>query len=72
MKGWVSSLDKIDVETQRTTLKRLLEKFQDIRQGMSKSTRDTELTSCTLRQPGRAAPRPVTKTMGMQTSGNKG
>jgi integrase len=43
LKDWISSLDKIDAENQRTTLKQLLDKFQDIRQGMSKSTRDTEL-----------------------------
>jgi integrase len=43
LKDWISGLDRIDVETQRTTLKELLEKFQDIRQGLSKSTRDTEM-----------------------------
>jgi hypothetical protein len=31
LKEWISSLDKIDAQTQRTTLKELLEKFQDTR-----------------------------------------
>jgi len=43
LKDWINNLDKVDAEAQKTTLKELLEKFQEIRQGTSKSTRDTEL-----------------------------
>jgi len=42
LKAWIKSLDNTDAEAQRTTLAKLLEKFKEIRQGASKSTRDTE------------------------------
>ncbi|MCX6921869.1 MAG: tyrosine-type recombinase/integrase [Verrucomicrobia bacterium] len=42
LKDWINALDKVDAEAQRTTLDQLLQKFQKTRQGMSKSTRDTE------------------------------
>src|SRR5438309_982478 len=42
LKAWIKNLDKIDSTAQRTTLAQLLEKFKAIRQGTSKSTRDTE------------------------------
>jgi integrase len=47
LKEWIHGLDKVDVEAQRTTLDQLLVKFQQIRQGLSKSTRDTELSMIT-------------------------
>ena len=43
LKEWINGLDKLDAEAQKTTLEELLSKFQNIRQGMSKSTNDTEL-----------------------------
>ncbi len=42
LKDWIDDLDKIDSEAEKTTLSQLLEKFENIRQGMSASTRDTE------------------------------
>ena len=39
----MNSLERIDVAAQKTTLAELLEQFKNIRQGMSKSTRETEL-----------------------------
>ncbi len=40
--AWIAGLDKVDSDAEKTTLSQLLEKFQTIRQGMSKSTIDTE------------------------------
>jgi integrase len=42
LKDWIQALDKVDALVQNTTLDQLLLKFQEVRQGMSKSTRDTE------------------------------
>jgi integrase len=42
LKDWIASLDRVDVETEKTTLKELLEKFVNVRAGCSESTRDTE------------------------------
>ena len=40
--AWIAGLDEVDSDAKKTTLAQLLEKFQTIRQGMSKSTIDTE------------------------------
>lgn len=42
LKVWIKNLDTIDAEAEKTTLAQLLEKFQMIRKGASKSTTDTE------------------------------
>jgi integrase len=42
LKAWISNLDKIDAETEKTTLAQLLEKFASTRQGKSESTKSTE------------------------------
>jgi hypothetical protein len=41
-KDWVANLDKIDSESEKTTLAQLLEKFQKTRQGKADKTRKTE------------------------------
>lgn len=42
LKEWIKTLERVDAEAQKTTLDQLLKKFQEIRKGASKSTRDTE------------------------------
>ena len=42
LKAWVSDLDKIDTEVEKTTLAQLLDKFVITRQGKSESTTTTE------------------------------
>ena len=42
LKDWLDTLDKIDVETEKTTLNDLVEKFIKIRSGYSESTQETE------------------------------
>src|SRR5437879_9801496 len=39
LKDWIGDLDKIDSAAEKTTLTEVLEKFQTIRQGLSKSPR---------------------------------
>ena len=41
-KDWVTNLDKIDTEAEKTTLAQLMEKFQKTRQGKADKTRKTE------------------------------
>lgn len=42
LKKWLADLDTVDAHAEKITLDELLDKFQTIRQGFSKSTRDTE------------------------------
>jgi hypothetical protein len=42
LKKWIEDLEKIDPAAEKTTLSELLGKFQEVRKGLSKSTRDTE------------------------------
>jgi len=44
LKQWIADLDKVDPATERTTFGDLLDKLQMVRQGLSKSTRDTEIS----------------------------
>jgi integrase len=42
LKKWIADLDTVDASGERMSLGDLLDKFQTVRQGLSKSTRDTE------------------------------
>ena len=42
LKDWIEQLGKLDAEAQKTTLDQLLQKFEKIRLGKSKSTKDAE------------------------------
>jgi hypothetical protein len=42
LKKWIADLDTVDATAEKITLGELLDKFQTVRQGFSKSTRDTE------------------------------
>jgi len=42
LKKWIADLDTVDATAEKITLGGLLDKFQTVRQGFSKSTRDTE------------------------------
>jgi hypothetical protein len=42
LKKWIGDLDTVDAAAEKTTLAALLEKFQTVWQGLSKSTQDTE------------------------------
>jgi integrase len=42
LKAWISDLDKIDTEAEKTTLAQLVEKFAETRKGKSESTKSTE------------------------------
>ena len=42
LKDWVASLDRVDAETEKTTLAQLIEKFEKTRQGRADKTRKTD------------------------------
>jgi hypothetical protein len=42
LKDWIASLDKIDAETEKTTLAQLIEKFEKTRQGRADKTKKTD------------------------------